>query len=68
LEGLRKWYLVESTYNSNSIEGNTMTLSETKVIIEDGLTVGGHSIREILEVVNHKEASEKLADILLSQA
>ena len=45
-----------------------MTLSETKVIIEDGLTVGGHSIREILEVVNHKEASEKLADILLSQA
>jgi Fic family protein len=64
LEGLRKWYLVESTYNSNSIEGNTMTLSETKVIIEDGLTVGGHSIREILEVVNHKEASEKLADIV----
>jgi Fic family protein len=64
LEGLRKWYLVESTYNSNAIEGNTITLSETKVIIEDGLTVGGHSIREILEVVNHKEATEKLTEIV----
>jgi Fic family protein len=39
-------------YSSNAIEGNTLTLGETKLIIEDGITVGGKTIRELHEAEN----------------
>ncbi len=42
-------------YNSNAIEGNTLTLSETKVVLE-GITIGGKSMVEHLEAINHREA------------
>ncbi len=44
------------THNSTAIEGNTLTLLETKVVLEDGISIGGKEIREIYEVVNHKKA------------
>ena len=44
------------TYHSNAIEGNTLTLRETQLVIEHGMTVGGHSLREYLEATNHAEA------------
>lgn len=47
---------IEWTYNSNSIEGNTLTLHETKMVLEDGFTIKGKSLREHFEVVNHQEA------------
>lgn len=47
---------VEYTHNSTAIEGNTLTLMETKVVLEDGIAIGGKSLREIYEVVNHKKA------------
>lgn len=53
------------TYHSNAIEGNTLTLRETQMVIEHGITVGGHSLREYLEATNHAEAFVyliKLAD------
>ena len=56
---------VEWIYNSNAIEGNTLTLQETRLILETGLTVGGKSLREHFEVTNHREAIryvEALAD------
>lgn len=56
VKNLRDHLLVEWTYHSNSIEGNTLTLSETKVVLEDGITVGGKTMREHLEAINHKEA------------
>ena len=43
------------TYNSNAIEGNTLTLKETKVALE-GITIGGKTLKEHLEAVNHREA------------
>ena len=43
------------TYHSNAIEGNTLTLKETKVALE-GITVGGKTMREHLEAINHSEA------------
>jgi Fic family protein len=52
---LREKLIVEWTYNSNAIEGNTLTLSETKVVLE-GLTIGGKSMIEHLETINHREA------------
>ncbi len=44
------------THNSTAIEGNTLTLLETKVLLEDGISIGGKELREIYEVVNHKKA------------
>ncbi|QAA33030.1 Fic family protein [Clostridium manihotivorum] len=65
LENLKKYFDVELTYNSNAIEGNTLTITETKVILEDGLTIGkGKSLREHLEVINHKEAIDYVDDII----
>jgi Fic family protein len=49
---------VEWIYNSNAIEGSTLTLKETQLILETGLTIGGKSLREHFEVINHKEAIE----------
>lgn len=44
------------THNSTAIEGNTLTLMETKVLLEDGISVGGKELREIYEIINHKKA------------
>jgi Fic family protein len=44
MEKLRESLMMEWTYHSNGIEGNTLTLQETKVILSDGLTVGGKSV------------------------
>ncbi|MEW9677331.1 Fic family protein [Lentibacillus sp. L22] len=55
LRSLREKLLLEWTYNSNAIEGNTLTLNETKVVLE-GITVGGKTMREHLEVINHRDA------------
>lgn len=42
-------------YNSNAIEGNTLNLKETKVALE-GITIGGKTLREHLEAINHRDA------------
>lgn len=55
LASLRDKLALEWTYNSNAIEGNTLTLRETKVVLE-GITVGGKSVLEHLEATNHREA------------
>ena len=55
---LNQQLTVEWIYNSNAIEGNTLTLRETSLILETGLTIGGKSLREHFEVINHKEAIE----------
>lgn len=55
---LKEQFTVEWIYNSNAIEGSTMTLRETQLILETGLTIGGKSLREHFEVTNHKDAIE----------
>lgn len=65
VENLKKYFDVELTYNSIAIEGNTLTITETKVILEDGLTIGkGKSLKEHLEVINHKEVIDYIDDII----
>lgn len=51
------------TYHSNAIEGNTLTLKETKVALE-GITVGGKTIREHFEAINHREAIFFVEDLV----
>ena len=52
---LENAFEVEYTHHSTAIEGNTLTLMETKVVLEDGIAIGGKSLREIYEVVNHNK-------------
>lgn len=56
LESFERSFDVEYAHNSTAIEGNTLTLVQTKAILEDGLSVGGKSLREIYEVANHRKA------------
>jgi Fic family protein len=56
LNRLREDIALEWTYNSNGIEGNSLTLFETQVVISDGMTVGGKSLREHFEAINHIKA------------
>jgi Fic family protein len=56
LTQLQKYYDIELTYTSNAIEGNTLTHRETAEVIEHGITVGGKSLRDHLEAVDHYEA------------
>jgi len=63
LKSLKESINLEWTYNSNGIEGNTLTLRETQVVLE-GITVGGKSIKEHLEVINHEKAILFLDDLV----
>lgn len=53
---LREEFLINFTYNSNAIEGNTLTLQETALIIKDGITIDKKPLKDHLEAVGHKEA------------
>ncbi len=53
---LKEQMAIEYTYNSNAIEGNTLTYRETQLVIEEGITIGGKSISECLEARNHPRA------------
>jgi Fic family protein len=53
---LAAWYDVELTYSSNAIEGNTLTRSETAIVLEQGLTIGGKPLKDHLEAIGHRDA------------
>ena len=52
------------TYHSNAIEGNTLSLAETQMVLEYGITVDGHPLREYLEATNHAEAFDTLPHLV----
>jgi Fic family protein len=56
LKSIRESLMMEWTYNSNAIEGNSLTLQETKLVLEEGITIGGKTLREHFETMNHQEA------------
>ncbi|MCC3472905.1 MULTISPECIES: Fic family protein [unclassified Microcoleus] len=60
---LKKLYDVRFTYNSNAIEGNTLTQSETELVLTKGITVGGKTLDEHLEVIGHKEAIDYIENL-----
>ncbi len=53
---IREALELEFLYESNRIEGNTLTLRETQLVVNEGITIGGKTMREHLEAINHKEA------------
>jgi Fic family protein len=64
---LRKHFDVELTFTSNAIEGNTLTLRETAEVIEHGVTVGGKSLREHLEALDHYDALQWMRELAEGQ-
>lgn len=64
LEQLKDYYRIGLTWSSNALEGNTLTESETKVLIEDGLTVGGKPLRYTFEAIGHAKAYDFMFTLL----
>ena len=56
LRALDRWYDVELTYTSTAIEGSTLTRSETAIVVEKGITIGGKPLRDHLEALDHMAA------------
>ncbi len=67
LERLNEEFLTEYTYNSNAIEGNTLTLRETDMVLR-GLTIDKKSLKEHLEVIGHKEAFDYVKQLVIENA
>lgn len=64
---LRHQFAIELAYNSNAIEGNTLTLSETRLVIEEGITIKGKPLREHFEAINHQKAFDFLEGLVKSK-
>ena len=61
---LKEQFELEWTYNSNAIEGNTLSLHETEVVLNQGITIGGKSVNEHLEAINHKDGINYIEKII----
>ena len=64
LQKIKEDFTIEWTYNSNSIEGNTLSLRETKMVLLDGITIKGKSLREHFEAHNHEKAIDYLHSLV----
>lgn len=64
LSQIRDYYRVGLTWSSNALEGNSLTETETKVILEDGLTIGGKPLREVYEATGHAQAYDYMFTIV----
>ena len=63
LERLKEEFVVEYTYNSNAIEGNTLTLRETDMVLK-GLTIDKKPLKDHMEAIGHKEAFNYISDLV----
>jgi len=64
VEKLQEQFRIEMTYNSNGIEGNSLTLRETFLVINEGITIKGKPLKDHLEAKNHYEALSYLSDLI----
>ncbi|MFD1067790.1 Fic family protein [Oceanobacillus locisalsi] len=64
VKDMKEDFYIKNTYHSNAIEGNTLTLYETKAVLEDGITIQGKSFREHAEANNHKEAITYVEELI----
>ena len=61
---LREYYRIGLTWSSNALEGNSLTEMETKILLEDGLTVGGKPLRDTFEALGHSKAYDYMFSLL----
>jgi Fic family protein len=68
LKELRDFYRVDLAFTSNALEGNSLTLSETKIVLEDGITVGGKPVRDLFEAIGHGAAYDYMFSLAQSDS
>lgn len=66
IKALDAYFRIVVTYSSNALEGNSLTLSETKILLEDGITVGGKPIRDCYEATGHAKAYDYMLTLARS--
>jgi Fic family protein len=67
LKSLKDYYRIGLTFSSNALEGNSLTESETKVVIEDGLTIEGKPLRDVYEAVGHAKAYDHIQKLVTNK-
>ena len=67
LKQVREYFRIGMAYSSNALEGNSLTETETKIVIEDGITIGGKPVRDYLEALGHSEAYDLLFRLAKNQ-
>lgn len=63
LDEIRSFYRISTTWASNALEGNTLTIGETKALLEDGITVGGKPLKDTLEACGHEPVPEQESSV-----
>ncbi len=63
LAQIKEYYKIGLTYSSNALEGNSLDLVETKVVLEDGITIGGRPVKDHLEALGHADAFNRLLEL-----
>jgi len=66
LQKLQTYFNLAYTYESNRIEGNTLSLQETNLVVNEGITVGGKTLQEHLEAINHQEAIHFIEQLVVN--
>src|ERR1700722_10684193 len=61
---LKEYFRVGLTYSSNALEGNSLTETETKIVLEEGITIGGKPLKDHFEAVGHADAYDYLYTLL----
>ena len=64
LKQIQDFYRISTTWSSNALEGNTLTISETKVLLEDGITIGGKPIKDVIEASGHAKAFDYMFSLV----
>ena len=67
IKQIQDYYKIGLTYSSNALEGNTLDLVETKVVLEDGLTISGKPMKDHLEAMGHADAFNELLSLAKSE-
>lgn len=67
LRQIKEYFRIGLTYSSNALEGNSLTETETKVVLEDGITIGGKPVKDHLEALGHSEAYSMLFQLAKEQ-
>jgi Fic family protein len=67
LKQIKEYFRIGLAYSSNALEGNSLTETETKIVIEDGITIGGKPVKDHFEALGHSEAYDLLYDLAKGQ-
>lgn len=65
---IKEYFRVGLTYSSNALEGNTLTESETKIVLEEGITIGGKPLKDHLEAIGHSQAYDFLYECVTKKS